>query len=65
MTELTTLLPINCQGCHPNPSPETKENTLGEESVFFWLALANELRIASMDYDDSQVRNVKSLLLAV
>ena len=30
-----------------------------------WLALANELRTASMDYDESEVRNIKGLLLGV
>jgi len=30
-----------------------------------WLALANELRTASMDYADSEVRNIKGLLLGV
>jgi hypothetical protein len=33
--------------------------------VFLWLALANELRTASMDYDKSEVRNIKGLLLSV
>lgn len=30
-----------------------------------WLALANELRTASMSYDESEIRNIKGLLLDV
>ena len=30
-----------------------------------WLAVANELRTASMGYADSEVRNIKGLLLSV
>jgi hypothetical protein len=37
----------------------------GSAGICFWLALANELRTASMDYADSEVRNIKGLLLGV
>lgn len=35
------------------------------QSAYAWLALANELRTASMNYDESEVRNIKGLLLGV